>query len=86
MGEGARSESLCGRGFCFDRAQGCESRFLWVPARDILGGWVPPPEVTNSEIIEAAEGLDETGVPDAASLPGNHRQHIGKGPMTPDRV
>lgn len=44
-----------------------------VPARDILGGRVPPPEVASRlyEIIEAAEGLDETGVPDAAYYPGS---------------
>jgi hypothetical protein len=32
-----------------------------IPARDILGGRVPPPEVASRlyEIIEAAEGLDE---------------------------
>ena len=49
-----------------------------VPARDILGGRVPPPEVASRlyEIIEAAEGLDETGVPDAAYYPGTISQHI----------
>ena len=49
-----------------------------VPARDILGGRVPPPEVASKlyEIIEAAEGLDETGVPDAAYYPGTIGQHI----------
>lgn len=42
-----------------------------VPARDILGGRVPPPEVASRmyEIIEAAEGIDETGVPQAAYVP-----------------
>ncbi|OJA18786.1 hypothetical protein AZE42_11268 [Rhizopogon vesiculosus] len=42
-----------------------------VPARDILGGRVPAPEVASRlyEIIEAAEGLDETGVPQAAYVP-----------------
>lgn len=42
-----------------------------VPARDILGGRVPPPEVASRlyEIIEAAEGLDETGVPQEAYVP-----------------
>ena len=47
-----------------------------VPARDILGGRVPPPEVASRlyEIIEAAEGLDETGLPEAAYVPspGGH--------------
>ncbi|KAG9315859.1 putative undecaprenyl diphosphate synthase-domain-containing protein [Chiua virens] len=49
-----------------------------VPARDILGGRVPPPEVASRlyEIIEAAEGLDETGVPDAAYYPGTISEHI----------
>lgn len=42
-----------------------------VPVRDILGGRVPPPEVASRlyEIIEAAEGLDESGLPDAAYIP-----------------
>lgn len=43
-----------------------------VPAKDILGGQVPPPEVASKlyEIIEAAEGLDETGLPESAYVPG----------------
>jgi lipid-binding SYLF domain-containing protein len=43
-----------------------------VPAKDILGGLVPPPEVASKlyEIIEAAEGLDETGLPESAYVPG----------------
>jgi hypothetical protein len=42
-----------------------------VPVRDILGGRVPPPEVASRlyEIIEAAEGLDESRLPDAAYIP-----------------
>ncbi|KAI9508873.1 hypothetical protein F5148DRAFT_1275534 [Russula earlei] len=49
-------------------------------ARDILGGRVPPPEVASRlyEIIEAAEGLDETGLPDESYVPsvtGEH-QHL----------
>lgn len=42
-----------------------------VPARDILGGRVPPPEVASKlyEIIEAAEGLDESGLPEHAYVP-----------------
>jgi len=42
-----------------------------VPAKDILGGRVPPPEVASRlyEIIEAAEGLDETGLPEEAYIP-----------------
>ena len=49
-----------------------------VPARDILGGRVPPPEVASRlyEIIEAAEGLDETGVPQAAYVPGAGGEHM----------
>ncbi|KAJ3504781.1 hypothetical protein NLJ89_g7764 [Agrocybe chaxingu] len=45
-----------------------------VPAKDILGGRVPPPEVASRlyEIIEAAEGLDETGLPEAAYVPSSH--------------
>jgi len=49
-----------------------------VPARDILGGRVPPPEVASRlyEIIEAAEGLDETGLPQEAYIPGEAGDHI----------
>ncbi|KAG0703766.1 hypothetical protein DFH29DRAFT_981764 [Suillus ampliporus] len=52
-----------------------------VPARDILGGRVPPPEVASRlyEIIEAAEGLDETGVPEAAYVPSATGQHMSIG-------
>jgi hypothetical protein len=44
-----------------------------VSVRDILGGRVPPPEVASRlyEIIEAAEGLDETGLPDNAYVPAS---------------
>ncbi|KAK0487695.1 hypothetical protein IW261DRAFT_1581761 [Armillaria novae-zelandiae] len=49
-----------------------------VPARDILGGRVPPPEVASKlyEIIEAAEGLDESGLPEAAYVPTAAGDHI----------
>ncbi|KAF9491776.1 DUF500-domain-containing protein [Pleurotus eryngii] len=52
-----------------------------VPARDILGGRVPPPEVASRlyEIIEAAEGLDETDVPEAAYIPTATGEHIQVG-------
>ena len=52
-----------------------------VPARDILGGRVPPPEVASRlyEIIEAAEGLDETGVPEAAYVPTASGEHVQVG-------
>ena len=42
-----------------------------IPARSILGGQVPPPEVASRlyEIIEAAEGLDESGLPEEAYVP-----------------
>jgi len=45
-----------------------------VPAKDILGGRVPPPEVASQlyEIIEAAEGLDESGIPEASYIPSEH--------------
>jgi lipid-binding SYLF domain-containing protein len=48
-----------------------------VPAKDILGGRVPPPEVASRlyEIIEAAEGLDETGLPDASYVPSPGGEH-----------
>ena len=47
------------------------------PARDILGGRVPPPEVASRmyEIIEAAEGLDESGLPENAYVPGATGAH-----------
>ncbi|KAG8907101.1 hypothetical protein FRB99_005356 [Tulasnella sp. 403] len=43
-----------------------------IPARDILEGRVPPPEVASRmyEIIEAAEGLDESGLPADSYMPG----------------
>jgi len=49
-----------------------------VPARDILSGRVPPPEVASRlyEIIEAAEGIDETGVPETAYVPTAEGGHI----------
>lgn len=49
-----------------------------VPARDILGGRVPPPEVASRlyEIIEAAEGLDESGLPEEAYVPTADGDHI----------
>ncbi|KAF8635959.1 hypothetical protein AX15_000124 [Amanita polypyramis BW_CC] len=42
-----------------------------VPAKDILSGRVPPPEVASRlyEIIEAAEGLDETSLPGQSYVP-----------------
>lgn len=42
-----------------------------VPAKDILTGLVPPPEVASKmyEVIEAAEGLDESGVPAESYYP-----------------
>ncbi|TFK24918.1 SH3 domain-containing protein [Coprinopsis marcescibilis] len=50
-----------------------------VPAKDILGGRVPPPEVASRlyEIIEAAEGLDESGLPENSYVPtdGYGRDH-----------
>ncbi|KAJ7147178.1 hypothetical protein C8R43DRAFT_1012197 [Mycena crocata] len=52
-----------------------------VPARDILGGRVPPPEVASRlyEIIEAAEGLDESGLPEEAYVPNATGDHIQVG-------
>jgi len=49
-----------------------------VPARDILGGRVPPPEIASRlyEIIEAAEGLDESGLPAEAYIPTETGGHI----------
>jgi hypothetical protein len=52
-----------------------------VPARDILGGRVPPPEVASRlyEIIEAAEGLDESGLPQEAYVPTTTGEHLNPG-------
>ena len=49
-----------------------------VPARDILGGRVPPPEVASRmyEVIEAAEGLDESGLPGEAYVPSTTGEHL----------
>jgi len=59
-----------------------------VPARDILSGRVPPPEVASRlyEIIEAAEGIDESGVPETAFVPTATGDHIevGRGGMVFD--
>lgn len=52
-----------------------------IPARDILEGRVPPPEVASRlyEIIEAAEGLDESNIPAEAYLPGEQGEHVPVG-------
>jgi len=52
-----------------------------VPARDILSGRVPPPEVASRlyEIIEAAEGMDETGMPETAFVPTATGEHLEVG-------
>ncbi|KAG6889704.1 hypothetical protein C0992_004424, partial [Termitomyces sp. T32_za158] len=52
-----------------------------LSAKDILTGLVPPPEVASRlyEIIEAAEGLDETGLPDEAYVPAADGSHINVG-------
>ena len=49
-----------------------------IPARDILGGRVPPPEIASRlyEIIEAAEGLDESGLPGEAYIPSSTGTHL----------
>ena len=49
-----------------------------IPARDILGGRVPPPEVASHlyEIIEAAEGLDESGLPESSFVPTATGEHV----------
>ncbi|CAE6448885.1 unnamed protein product [Rhizoctonia solani] len=48
-----------------------------VPAKDILSGRVPPPEVAGKmyEVIEAAEGLDESGLPASAYVPDSTGAH-----------
>jgi len=52
-----------------------------IPARDILGGRVPPPEIASQlyEVIEAAEGLDESGLPEHAYVPSELQ--AGQGTM-----
>ncbi|EIW59383.1 DUF500-domain-containing protein [Trametes versicolor FP-101664 SS1] len=49
-----------------------------VPARDILSGRVPPPEVASKlyEVIEAAEGVDESGLPESAYVPTATGDHL----------
>lgn len=49
-----------------------------VPAKDILSGRVPPPEVASRlyEVIEAAEGLDESGLPEAGYVPDAAGGHM----------
>ena len=49
-----------------------------VPARDILSGRVPPPEVASKlyEAIEAAEGIDESGLPESAYVPTAAGDHM----------
>jgi len=56
-----------------------------VPARDILAGRVPPPEVASKmyEVIEAAEGLDESQLPDQSFTEGGPLAHeTGQGGAT----
>ncbi|EJT47732.1 hypothetical protein A1Q2_04195 [Trichosporon asahii var. asahii CBS 8904] len=45
-----------------------------VSTTDILSGRVPAPEIASPmyDVIEAAEGLDESGLPDSAYVPGAH--------------
>ncbi len=52
-----------------------------IPAKDILSGRVPPPEVASRlyEIIEAAEGLDEPGLHQSEYVPAAAGGHINVG-------
>ena len=52
-----------------------------MPAQDILTGRVPPPEVASRmyEIIEAAEGLDDSALPENAYIPTQTGEHIQVG-------
>jgi len=60
-----------------------------VPARDILSGRVPPPEVASRlyEIIEAAEGIDDSSVSEGTAFvptaTGDHIE-VGRGGMVFD--
>jgi len=49
-----------------------------VSASDILSGRVPPPEVASKlyEVIEAAEGVDESGLPENAYVPTATGDHM----------
>ncbi|KAL7420738.1 hypothetical protein Q5752_004689 [Cryptotrichosporon argae] len=49
-----------------------------VSSTDILSGRVPAPEIASPmyDIIEAAEGLDETGLPAEAYVPNAEGQHM----------
>ncbi|PWN24690.1 DUF500-domain-containing protein [Jaminaea rosea] len=42
-----------------------------IPAADLLGGKVPAPEAASAlyEVVEAAEAIDETGLPEQAFVP-----------------
>jgi len=55
-----------------------------IPARDILGGRVPPPEIASQmyEVIEAAEGLDESGLPERAYVPTEEGEQLPVSPGT----
>lgn len=45
-----------------------------IPAKDLLEGKVPAPEAASSmyEVIEAAEAVDETHVPEKAFIPSQN--------------
>ncbi|CAO1623560.1 unnamed protein product [Parajaminaea phylloscopi] len=45
-----------------------------IPAADLLSGKVPAPEAASAlyEVVEAAEAIDETGVPQQAYIPGTN--------------
>ncbi len=62
--------------FSYSKSKGAS--LINYPARDILGGRVPPPEVASRlyEIIEAAEGLDESGLPEESYVPSTTGDHI----------
>lgn len=50
-----------------------------IPARDLLEGRVPAPEAASPmyEVIEAAEQIDESGVPEHAYVPGDPVNNTG---------
>ncbi|CED83279.1 Uncharacterized conserved protein [Phaffia rhodozyma] len=49
-----------------------------VPSRDILSGKVPAPEIASRmyEVIEAAEGIDESSIPQEAYVPTAMGGHV----------
>ncbi|CAO1622611.1 unnamed protein product [Sympodiomycopsis kandeliae] len=56
-----------------------------IPAIDLLSGKVPAPEAASAlyEVVEAAEAIDESGVPQQAYVPGGPGDHNGGYDLNP---